>query len=340
MKRHIPLFLTIFVLTLVACGGMAASDAQYAMEPALNRDGGMEMYDEVGASAPMEAPMAEAGFGFATEEQAAPMLAATVAASTGNSSNNQVAPTQRLIIKTGELQLTVDDTAVAVANTTDIIVGVDGYIVSQRVWEIDGLKYASMQLGVPVSEFERVLTLMRRLGEVTVDVASGQDVTDEFVDLSSRLGNLQATQTRLREFLNDAQNVEEILAVNAELSRVEGELEVIQGRINYLADRAAFSTITVSLNPIIPTPTPYPTSTPPAWNPLGVASNATEDLINTTQNTIDLAVYATIFCGPWVLIAGIILFGLYRLARFARRRTKRDETTVKANTAVTNEQEV
>lgn len=336
MKRLIPLFLTIFILTLVACGGMAASEAQYAMEPAIDQDGGMEMYDEVGAAAPMEA---EAAFGFEAEEQAAPVPAATMVASTGNSNNNQAAPTQRLIIKTGELQLTVDDTAVALANTTDIIIGAGGYIISQRVWEVDGFKYASMQLGVPVAEFERVLTLMRRLGEVTVDVASGQDVTDEFVDLSSRLGNLQATQTRLREFLNEAQNVEEILAVNAELSRVEGELEVIQGRINYLADRAAFSTITVSFNPIIPTPTPRPTSTPSAWNPLGVASEATEDLVDTTQDTIDLAVYATIFCGPWVLVAGVILFGLYRLARFIRRRMKGNGTTSKTNTAVASEAE-
>lgn len=325
MKRLIPLFLTLFLtLTLAACGSMGASSEQYAMEPASNRDGGMVAYDEEmgDSSAPMEAPMAEIAL---AQEAGAPMPAATMSApNAGATSNNQVAPSQRLIIKTAELELTVDDTAVAMQNTTDTVVGAGGYIVSQRVWEVDGFRYGSMQLGVPVAEFERVLTMIRRLGDVTVDIASGQDITDEFVDLNSRLGNLQATQTRLREFLNDAQNVEEILAVNAELSRVEEQLEVIQGRINYLADRAAFSTITLSFNPIVPTPTPWPTSTPPAWNPLGVAGDASEDLVDTAQDTIDSAIYATIFCGPWVLVALVMLFGVYRLVRFVHGRVKKN----------------
>ncbi|MCA9982328.1 MAG: DUF4349 domain-containing protein [Anaerolineales bacterium] len=319
MKRLIPLFLTIFVLALVACGGMAAESQSAPMEPA-----GADFYAE-DAAFEMEEMAGAADFELAEEPafQATP-AATMVASSDGSQRNNQTTPTQRLIIKTGELELTVDDTAVAVDNTTDIILGAGGYIVSQRVWEIDGFKYASMQLGVPVAEFERTLTLMRRLGEVTVDVASGQDVTDEFVDLNSRLGNLQATQTRLREFLNEAENVEEILAVNAELSRVEEELEVIQGRINYLADRASFSTITVSFNPIIPTPTPRPTSTPQPWNPLEVAGEASEDLVNTTQDVVDFSVYTMIFCGPWLLIAAVVLFFLFRFGRAVYRRVRRN----------------
>lgn len=323
MKRLIPLFLTMLILALVACGGAMLQPQTVVVE-------GEAV--EVEVTRIMDAPMVAmdedmagaADFELAQEPAFQATPAATMVVSDGSQSNNQTAPTQRLIIKTAEMELTVDDTAVAVDNTTDIIIGAGGYIVSQRVWEVDGFKYATMQLGVPVAEFERVLTLFRRLGDVTVDVASGQDVTDEFVDLNSRLGNLQATQTRLREFLNEAENVDEILAVNAELSRVEEELEVIQGRINYLADRAAFSTITVSFNPIIPTPTPRPTSTPQPWNPLEVAGEASEDLVDTTQDVIDFSVYTMIFCGPWLLIAAVVLFFLFRFARAIYRRTRRN----------------
>src|SRR3989304_1637312 len=83
----------------------------------------------------------------------------------------------------------------------------------------------------------------------------------------------EATRDRIRQFLEQAKTVEEALKVNDQLSKVEEEIETVQGRMNYLSDRAAFSTITVNLEPELPelTPTPTPTTTPtptPApWRP-------------------------------------------------------------------------
>ena len=55
--------------------------------------------------------------------------------------------------------------------------------------------------------------------------------------------------------------VEEALKVNAELSKVEDEIEKIKGRMNFLKDRAAYSTLTIGLEPVQPSPTPTPTAT-------------------------------------------------------------------------------
>jgi hypothetical protein len=336
MSRPHILFLFLFNLfalfALTACGGFAAQEAEYMMEPqTVNRTESDVVYmEEGGFAAPAAMPMEEE---LAVTGEMEMSLDEPMSAPGATTTNiNNPAQRQRLIIKTGELALTVDDTAVALQNATDLITAAEGYIISQHVWQENGHRYANLQVGVPVTAFERTLSQLRRLGDVTIDVASGQDVTDEYVDLDSRLGNLQATQARLREFLAQAQNVEEILAVNAELSRVEEELEVIQGRMNYLADRAAFSTINVTFNPILPTPTPWPTPTPPVWNPLGTAEDAGSDLVELTQELVDGLIYTTIFCGPWMLIAAFLLYLLYRFARYitSRRQAKNRPPTTTA----------
>ncbi|HPD42084.1 MAG TPA: DUF4349 domain-containing protein, partial [Anaerolineae bacterium] len=96
---------------------------------------------------------------------------------------------------------------------------------------------------------------------------SGQDVTDEYVDLQSRLGNLEATRDRIRTFLDQAQTVDEALRVNEQLAAVEAQIEQVKGRMVYLRERSAYSTITVQLDPELPSApevTPVPT---PTWSP-------------------------------------------------------------------------
>jgi hypothetical protein len=162
----------------------------------------------------------------------------------------------RMIIKNAEMQTTVEDTDVALDLVTQVVGDTGGYIISSRVWFQDWLgesyKYASVTLGVPVDRFELAMRRLRGLAlSVDDERAAGQDVTDEYVDLDSRLGNLEATRDRIREFLDQATTVEESLRVNEELAKVEAEIETVKGRMNYLGDRSAFSTITIQLNPAL-----------------------------------------------------------------------------------------
>ena len=118
----------------------------------------------------------------------------------------------RLIIKDAELELTVEDTDVAIDRLTQIVDDAGGYIISSRVWYEKWLdsdyKYASLTLGIPVEQFEATMRRLRGIAlKVDDERASGQDVTDEYVDLESRLRNLEATRDRIREFLDQAQNV-------------------------------------------------------------------------------------------------------------------------------------
>ena len=214
-----------------------------------------------------------------------------------------VQPQARLIIKNGELAIMVVDTDTAVATATQLTADLGGYIISQQIFDVQtGFSAANMRLAVPVNQFENALNQLRQLGEVTNDFAGGEDVTDEFVDLGSRLDNLLATRDRLRSFLDSAETVEEALRINEELKVVEEEIAIIEGRRNFLSDRAAFSTIDLNLQPILPTPTPSPIPTPASWQPGNTAQLAMVNLQESAQQTADFSIYYGIVCGPWLLL--------------------------------------
>ena len=229
----------------------------------------------------------------------------------------------RLIVKDAQLRLMVADTDLAIDRVTQVVDDCGAYIISSRVWYQDWMeesyKYASMTIGVPVDQFERAIRRLRDLAVQVVDeTAAGQDVTDEYVDLQSRLGNLEATRDHIREFLDRAQDVEEALRVNEELSAVEAQIEQVQGRMNYLFDRAAFSTITVQIDPELPQPTPTPTPTPaPPWSPGPTIRQAGQTLTSASHVLIELALWFLIVIVPLTvpLLAIALLFW-----RWTRRR--------------------
>lgn len=149
----------------------------------------------------------------------------------------------------------------------------------------------------------------------------GTDVTGEYVDLESKLENLEVTRGRIRTFLEQATKVEELLEVNRQLSEIEVQIAQVQGRINYLGGRAAYSTITVHIEPVLPTPSPTatPTPTPEPWRPGETAQEATGRLTDAVQALVDALIYNGIVCGSFLaLLAGGAWVGYRLWRRFAQ----------------------
>lgn len=299
MKRATRCVLFVVVLlsfVMAGCGGTPAPTREPETSVVVEATRELEP-DEEASSKP--APALPTGTMAATP---APADAA------GRSALPQVSSRpSRLIIKNAELRLLVGDTDIAIDRLTQIVGDVNGYIISSRVWYESWLgenyKYASVTMGVPVDRFE---TSMRRLRGVAVQVqdetASGQDVTDEYVDLDSRLDNLKATRDRIREFLDQAESVEESLRINEELKKVEAEIETVQGRMNYLFDRAAYSTITVQLSPELPeAPTPTPTPTPEPWRASAVARDAGQTLVAILRVLAEITIWFSVVFLPFIL---------------------------------------
>lgn len=239
-------------------------------------------------------------------------------AQSGNVAANMQLPSQPLIIRTGNLGIVVEDTDATVAAITSLVNGMEGWVVSSNLYKYGEARRGEMTVRVPVAQFDAAMGQIKALAlEVNSESSSGQDVTEEYVDLTARLSNLEATAARVRGFLDEATDVEDALAVNQELSRLESEIEQLKGRMNYLSQSASFSTIQVDITPdVLSQPIEIA-----GWRPQGVAKEALEDLINGLQGLADFLIRFIIAVLPMLLIVGVPLFFIVRaIVRAVRKR--------------------
>lgn len=103
-----------------------------------------------------------------------------------------------------------------------------------------------IRIRVPAAQFQAVLDAILELGDVLHRDVQVQDVSEEFHDMQLRIRTLEAMYARVRRLLEDADDVGEALAVEQHLERITMELERLRGRLRFLADRLAFSTITIN----------------------------------------------------------------------------------------------
>ncbi len=152
---------------------------------------------------------------------------------------------QRIIVRTVDMTLVVDDIQGAIDSVADVAVGAGGWLVSSdRSFKHQG----SVSVRVPSNILDDVIVRLRRLAnEVEMEVTSSQDVTDEYVDLRSRLSNQEATEAALLKLYERASKVEDALEVQKQVSDVQQTIEQLKGRIKLLEETAAFSLISVFL---------------------------------------------------------------------------------------------
>ncbi len=152
--------------------------------------------------------------------------------------------TVRKIVRTGDLDVSVSDTAVALREAERLVAEVDGFI----EWSsVDTGKSVRLRARVPANELVTIMDALSGLGVEQYRSVSAADVTDEHADLSTRLANDISLRDRLRALLERATDVEEILAIEKELNRIQTEVESLQGRLDRLDSQIVLSELTVGL---------------------------------------------------------------------------------------------
>jgi hypothetical protein len=148
---------------------------------------------------------------------------------------------QRVILYSADLGLYVFDFAKTLTKAVDLTKAAGGYMQAST--------NNSVTLRVPAARFEALMGQLDELGDVNYRNITGTDVTEEFLDLTIRLKNAEVLRERLAALFAQANSVEDSLAIERELGRVTGEIEQMKGRLRYLQDRAAFSVVTLRLEP-------------------------------------------------------------------------------------------
>ena len=268
------------------------------------------------AAAPPPAPQAESGAPLPTAPSGAPLPPAAEEAlkmeqyrGEGQAYEYEAdADIDRKIVKTGYLTLEVEDVAEAMNGVAAAAKELGGYVVSSTKYENDSRPHGRISIRVPAERFDEAFDRLRQIAvDVPRESTESQDVTEEYTDLEAQLRNLEATEAQYLALLEKAETVEDILAVQRELSNVRGEIERIKGRMQYLERTSDMSLIEVNLQE-----TSHLGGT--GWNALETFKSATSGLVTFGKVLANIAIWLVIFCPIWIPIIFLI--------RFLRRRRK------------------
>ncbi len=228
--------------------------------------------------------------------------------------NESGADIDRKIIKNGYMTLEVDDIPEAIADITRVANELNGYVVSSDQSGAKDITYGRIAIRVPSDSFNEALDKLRKLAvRVPNESTSSQDVTEEYTDLQAQLRNLEATEAQYLELLQKAETVEDILAVQRELSNVRGQIEQIKGRIQYLERTSDMALIDVNLQK-----TQAIDGT--GWNALETLKSAVRGLASFGKALANIAIWLAIFSPVWIIILVVVLY-------FTRWRKKKARTS-------------
>lgn len=184
-------------------------------------------------------------------EQAAPQGGPDEQAAGGQAQapqpGNAAPAQQRSIIYTGDITLRVDDVDRAAAQVGALVEGAGGFVAGDRRSSRDEQAEAHLTLRVPAERFIATVDELAKLGDEQSRNISTEDVTQQVVDLEAQIASQQASVNRTRDLLARAQNIGEIVSIEAELAKRESTLATLQARQQRLVDLAALSTVTVHL---------------------------------------------------------------------------------------------
>jgi hypothetical protein len=199
----------------------------------------------------------------------------------------------RKIVKTGSMTLEVGNITETMNEVAEMADELNGYVVSSYKYDHEGRVLGRITIRVPFEKFEEAFERLRQLAAaVPYETSTAKDVTEEYVDLEAQLSNLLATETQYLALLEEAENVEEMLMVQKELSKVRGEIEQIEGRMKYLEQTSETSLIEVDLQETPGLAEP--------WNASAAFQSAVRGLITFGRGLATALIWLGIFCWAWV----------------------------------------
>lgn len=157
--------------------------------------------------------------------------------------------TNRMIIHQAQLQVNVKNLEKTQQKIEQTVNKYGGYIVESNVYR-ENENHVSGRIIVRIPEKNFQSFLIDAEGEAA-DIlernVTGQDVTEQYVDLQSRVKSKRVVEARLLEFMSNAQKTEDLLKISADLATIQEEIEMIVGKMNYLENQTAFSTIEIAM---------------------------------------------------------------------------------------------
>ncbi|MFJ6216532.1 DUF4349 domain-containing protein [Streptomyces sp. NPDC092296] len=227
------------------------------------------------------APAADRAAVGAAKDRAAPLAPPSAGAGTGaGTATGSPVAAQRSIAYSAELRIEAKDVSAVLAQLHSLATDAGGYVSGEtmdgavgtgpdesgesgggRTWvegDVSGYQAgAQLVVKVPSAAFDRTLDGFGRLGKVLALHRKAEDVTDQVVDVQSRVKTQRASVDRVRKLMDQAETITEVVSLESELSHREADLESLEQQLQQLASQTSLSTITVQVqSAAAPAPVP------------------------------------------------------------------------------------
>ncbi|MDL4841090.1 DUF4349 domain-containing protein [Aquibacillus rhizosphaerae] len=238
-KLMIGTFIIAISIILVACSG--GESAQESSDTATTEDSGATMNGEESKD-----EMSMANENFAEGENAEEDDNAEE-----NSTPDIPEQTERKVIYNATLNIEVKDYTTTVNTIEAKVQENGGYIVESNTYggSEDEFSAGMMRVRIPQQQFQSFIDVIEE-GSVKVleRNVSGEDVTEQYVDLESRLKSKRVVEERLLSFMEQAEKTEDLLTISGDLAKVQEEIEQITGKMNYLENQSSLATVTIQIH--------------------------------------------------------------------------------------------
>jgi hypothetical protein len=222
---------------------------------------------------------------------------------------------QRQIIYDADVRLIVEDFEGIPERVQRLVTDAGGFVAQHKLHGRSGNpRSGEWKIRIPAAGYANFLDEVRNLGELLSLAANSQDVTEQYYDLEARIRNKRKEEARLLKHLDEnTGKLEEILAVEKEISRVREELERMEGRMRVLKDLVSLTTVTLHVDEIKGyVPPQAPTF---ALRVSRAFAGSWEALVATGEGLV----VAGAAVGPWLAVIGAPAFALVLFVRRRRR---------------------
>lgn len=218
----------------------------------------------------------------------------------------KIAPAQ--IIRTATVTVETKEVPEALARARAAVDGAGGYVGDETTdRDAEGHDRSRLVLRVPPKEYDAVLGRLSRLGRLASREVSAKDVTDQVVDTDSRIKSQRASVSRVRELMDKATTISDIVSLESELHTREASLESLEAQLNSLKERTGMATITLVLRQ----PDAAPEKEPDDPTSFGDALSGGWHAFTAAVRWLLVIIGAVL---PFAA-AGALLYGLWRLIR-------------------------
>ena len=226
---------------------------------------------------------------------------------------------QALIVKTGSMILDVGDLDAALLKAQAAVTAAGGYVSGSDRADQGGQQVASVTYRIPAVAWDRTLDAVRAVGtKVEKEQTSTVEVTGQVLDLGARIANLRVTEAALQAIMVKATKIPDALAVQQQLTDVQGQIEELTAQKQHLQQQAAMSTLSVTFQ----VPVVAVTTAASGWDFGTQVDEATAQLIELAQGVASGVIWLGIVVLPLLLVALAVLVPVAWLARRLAARVR------------------